>query len=301
MTLRDRLISDRTILLLLQVGAFLCLTGWTWVHFYWSSPIGTLLWGNSSWTLAQKLGMDWQSFVGTGANDGFVHKVLFVIKWLLLTATAATLVATKKHWPQKALILMGSLLLTIVSYALYVKSQHQLPMFVEHGGQMLMPALFISALHFGVRHKLTLTIALAACITTFIGHGCYALGLWPTPGKFYGMTTIILGTSEAATTTFLRVAGVLDFAICIGLFYDKFRVPSALYAAAWGLATALARPISGMSTELTFWGADQWIHEAVLRSPHFIIPIYLYMLWHKPKESKPQAKATPAVAAEAKA
>ena len=45
------------------------------------------------------------------------------------------------------------------------------------------------------------------------------------------------------------------------------------------LGTALARPVAGMSLSLNYWGADQFLHEAVLRAPHFLIPLYLFFLW----------------------
>ena len=58
----------------------------------------------------------------------------------------------------------------------------------------------------------------------------------------------------------------------------------ALYACFWGLVTALARPVAGMSSELNFWGADQFVHEALLRAPHFLIPLYLAVFWYKPRK-----------------
>ena len=47
-----------------------------------------------------------------------------------------------------------------------------------------------------------------------------------------------------------------------------------------------------MSLSLNYWGADQFLHEAVLRAPHFLIPLYLFLLWKKPA-SAPAAEANP--------
>ena len=61
---------DRLILLLLRIGAFCCFAGWAWVQFYWEGPYGILLWQDGSYALAERLGVSWEEFVGTGANDG---------------------------------------------------------------------------------------------------------------------------------------------------------------------------------------------------------------------------------------
>ena len=37
--------------------------------------------------------------------------------------------------------------------------------------------------------------------------------------------------------------------------------------------TAAARPIAGMSWDLNYWGADQFMPGLVYRSPHWFIPL----------------------------
>ena len=123
---------------------------------------------------------------------------------------------------------------------------------------------------------------------TFVGHGLYALGYhWPTPANFYGMTSVIFQVEHDTARTFLRVAGILDFLVCIGIFIPLLRRSCALYAAAWGFLTALARPVAGMSMSLNYWGADQFLHEVGRRAPHFRIPLYFFFLWRnlQPNES----------------
>lgn len=277
---------ERLQLTILRIGAFLCLAGWTWQHFYWSSPLDNLLWTESSHSLSQAAGLSWDQYAGpTGGQDGVIDKILEFIAWLFLLSSIACLLPLKMRQIQWSFLSLGGLLLILLSYSLYIDSRGQLPMFVEHGGQMLMPLVLLSALVKGVRHKLTVQIAVIACIMTFVGHGCYALNLWPTPGNFYAMTTVILGFDYGHATTFLRIAGVLDILLCIGFAFPKWRRISALYAFAWGGITALARPVAGMSAEINYWGADQYIHEAVLRAPHFLLPLYLFYVW-KPNDKK---------------
>jgi hypothetical protein len=96
------------------------------------------------------------------------------------------------------------------------------------------------------------------------------------------MTCVILHIEYETAKTLLRIAGVLDFLVCIGIFIVPLRRASALYATIWGFLTALARPVAGMSWSLNYWGGDQYLHEAVLRAPHFLIPLYLFLILQKP-------------------
>lgn len=275
--------QDRILTLIIRSGTFLCFAGWSWVHFYWEGPYGALLWDDWTYGLAERLGLGWDEFVGTGANDGLVQRVLGSVAWLYLGATVLTLTVRERSRWQMAGLLAGSGLLVVLSFAKYLGAQRQLPMFVEHGGQMLMPLLLVMALALGARHRLTVATAIVACVTTFAGHGCYALGLWPTPASFFGMTTVILGVDYGAAKAFLHMAGLADFLVCIGLLIPRFRTHAALYAVVWGALTALARPVAGMSWDLNYWGADQYLHEAILRAPHFMIPLFLYALWRERK------------------
>ncbi len=275
---------DQLLLLILRIGGFCCFAGWAWVHFYWEGPYGILLWRDETFVLADRFGISWDEFVGTGANDGFVQRWLGRIGWLYLICSIFTLTVRKNSWFQMAVLVGGSGLLVVLSYAKYLAALRQLPMFIEHGGQMLIPVILVLALSFGVRHRAAVGTAIVAVIMVFAGHGAYALGYhWPTPANFFGMTSVILHLESDTARVFLRAAGVLDFLVCIGLFIPRLRRASVLYAAIWGLLTALARPVAGMSTDLIYWGADQYLHEAVIRAPHFMLPLYLFFLWKQPQ------------------
>lgn len=271
---------DQLLTVILRLGTFLCLLGWTWVHFYWEGPYAILIWNEATYNAAKNLGIDWEQFVGSGANDGTVQFWLGQIAWLFLLGAVVSWTIWKESIYQILPLLVASFLLGVVFFAKYLAVQRQLPMLIEHGGQFLMPILLILALKLGPRHPVTLNTAIIAVTLTFAGHGAYALGLWPTPANYFAMTKVILGFDREAATIFLFIAGVMDYLLCVGLLIPKLRRVSALYAVAWGLLTALARPVAGMSVDLNFWGADQFIHEAVLRAPHFMIPLYLLVLWH---------------------
>tara|TARA_R110002096_G_scaffold4493_17_gene20932 strand:+ start:4251 stop:5117 length:867 start_codon:yes stop_codon:yes gene_type:complete len=279
---RNPLETDRLLLLVLRLGTFLCFAGWTWVHFYWQGPYGVLLWQEATFSLAERWGVSWEEFVGTGANDGLVQQWSGRIGWLYLFSCILSFTVRRTSRWQMAGLLGGAGLLAILAYAKFVSAQRQLPMLVEHGGQVLMPVLLVVGLVFGVRHRVTILLAVIALILTFAGHGAYALGWpWPTPANFSGMTRVILGVDAGTAKTLLVVAGILDLVVCVGILVPAMRRPCAFYAATWGLLTALARPVAGMSLDLNYWGSDQYLHEAVLRAPHYLIPLYLFLVWRK--------------------
>ena len=119
------------------------------MHFYWEGPYGVLLWQDSTFELATRFGLTWEEFVGSGADDGLVQKWIANIWWLYLACTVLTITVRKRSWIQMSGLVLGSGLLTLLSYAAYVASQQQLPMFIEHGGQMLIPILLVMALALG--------------------------------------------------------------------------------------------------------------------------------------------------------
>lgn len=274
--------AQTSLILILRISAFLCLAGWTWSHLYWEVSYGVLLWHDSAYEWATYFGISWDEFVGSGAGDGWIQRWVSRIGWVYLVCTILTLTVGRRSYWQMGVILIGSVFLALLSYVKYVEALNQLPMLLEHGGQVLAPVSLVLALLLGPGHRATVATAIIAVVATFAGHGAYAIGWWPTPANFYAMVTVIFGLEYDTVVTMLRCAGVLDFLVCLLLFVPPLRRASAGYAFVWGLLTALARPVAGMSLSLNYWGADQFIHETVLRAPHFLIPLYLLMLWSQP-------------------
>ena len=107
----------------------------------------------------------------------------------------------------------------------------------------------------------------------------YALGVATTPGQFYGLVHAVLELNADSTELFLRVAGALDVVACVGLLIPITRQTCLVWATAWGITTAVARPVAGMSVAAAWYGADQFLHEAVLRAPHAALPLFLFFAW----------------------
>lgn len=271
---------------ILRVGACSCFAGWAWQHLRWSVPYDALLWNPDyfGW-LSGATADSWESYVANVVTDrriligvrvlGIVHLVLCVLA-----------VTARRGLPVQLIGLgIGSALLALLAFCKYINSGHSMALLVEYGGQVLMPTVLILALRRGVRDKWTVGVAIAAFCATFVGHGVFAVGLAPTPGHFYGMVAAILGLGEDAADLFLKVVGVLDFVVCIGVMVPVARAVCLGYAAVWGLLTAFARPVAGMSFATPWWGADQFLHEAVLRLPHAALPLFLFLVFRQQSET----------------
>jgi hypothetical protein len=286
--IKNRLSSEKSLLRALRIGTCLCFAGWAWQYLRWDASYGAVLWNPVYMGfVAAMLQYDWEIFIATILTDnrililtrviGGIYLFLAMLVWFGPEEKSCHRIC-HRIWRgmSEGGLLLGSAVLAIGAFCAYVASGHQLAMFVEYGCQIFMPLILIFSLRRGVYNRVPLVLAVIAFWATFGGHGAYALGLVTTPGHYFGMVHAIFGTSETITLYLLRAAGIADFMICIGILIPQIRRLSLLYGIAWGALTALARPVAGMSFSSPWWQADQFLHEALLRAPHVIIPYYLY-------------------------
>ena len=125
-----------------------------------------------------------------------------------------------------------------------------------------------------------------AIALTFTCHGLYAVGYYPMPVTFLQMLKAILNMEGAPALAFLKVAGLLDFVVAIGIFLKKrWAVPVLGYAVAWGFLTSMARIFGNFYWDFPLESLDQWVFEAVYRFPHFLVPMAL-LFWMKVGEKR---------------
>jgi hypothetical protein len=190
------------------------------------------------------------------------------------TSTPAAFV----RWPG-VLLIAGSLELTFLAYCAYRDRVYRVGEFVEHASQFALPLLLALAA-FGTLTTERLLFALRVAVAcTFAGHGLYAVGFYPVPGEWITMTMAATGLSESSAFTFLEIAGLLDFTVAAAVFAPTLPIARFVfgYAAAWGLLTALARPVAFVRWDNLADSSAQWLHEAILRLPHAALP--LAALW----------------------
>ncbi len=97
----------------------------------------------------------------------------------------------------------------------------------------------------------------------FLGHGYFAFVQNP---NFVKLIVGSTGIPEETALGLLRVIGVVDFGVAILALAYPFRA-LAIYAALWGLLTAMSRPLSGMH-----------IMDFVERWPNWGIPLALFFV-----------------------
>ena len=107
------------------------------------------------------------------------------------------------------------------------------------------------------------------------------------------MTTGILPVTEEGSLLFLKIVGWLDFVVVALLFIPVTQRAALIYMICWGGATSLARVLTYYEPNLPWNGMDPWLAEALVRTSHFLVPLWLLLQLRKPK--KPNAESPPEV------
>ena len=274
--------ADLAAIWVLRLGVFGCFLGWAWQHLVWSAPYDAVLWNpDYAGRFATWLNLGWENYIAEFATDTRILITVRIVGFVYLLIAAASLVAKRSSLGSQSLLVLGSLMLACLFFCKYVESGYAIATFVEHGGQILAPISLLTALRRGIGDRWTILISVVGFWATFGGHGFYAIGFAPTPGNFYGLVHAITGLDADISELFLKTAGVLDFAVCVGVLVPFLRRVSLAYAATWGALTALARPIAGMSVDAEWCGADEFLHEAILRAPHVALPLFLLIIFSR--------------------
>jgi hypothetical protein len=97
------------------------------------------------------------------------------------------------------------------------------------------------------------------------------------------MVINVFGMSEASARGFLITAGTLDILFAVLIFFQKTERAALIFMIFWGAVTSLARIVAHLDHELMSMSSHQWVHETLLRFPHFMVPLamYLYLLEQK--------------------
>ncbi|MFK7968930.1 MAG: hypothetical protein AB8F95_01115 [Bacteroidia bacterium] len=210
--------------------------------------------------------------------------VVLIVSWL------ASFLIPQKHTGIIKLAKLWALLLSIWMLVGFMWSWsdrgYAWPYLVENTLRIILPWLLF---HWHIagfkRNGLSFYIAIAAIALTFLGHGWYAMGLVPVPGSFLHMTHESLGLSEAGSRTFLIIAGGLDMLVVLLVWFQKLRRPMLIYAAAWGIITALARITGNCYLDFPLDCLVDWFPEMLVRLCHGLVPLLIISLVEKTHES----------------
>ncbi len=269
-----------------QAATVSVFAGRSYQHFFFDIPIREILW-DADWmkTPVQNLtDLTWEEYLTSPAVDQFIQNLTYFGGVLyLLCALIALFFFKVPGWIQRVLW-AGVAGLFCLAFLYTKESFFHAGQFFEYSLQVGAPVFLLlntprlTAPRFqswGGQFWGALKIAIALCFTC---HGLYAVGYYPRPVNFLEMTMHILQVSEQGAKSFLNVAGLLDFAVAIGIFLPgKAGRIVCLYAAAWGLVTALARILGNFYIEFPFSSLHQWAYQAVFRLPQFFLPFALWL------------------------
>jgi hypothetical protein len=176
------------------------------------------------------------------------------------------------------LLPLGSIVyLNIVKFQ---QSGYLIEQLIEHTVQFFLPLAAIYVLGPKVPSPKFKQFAKFAIAATFIGHALYAIGWHMVPENFLQMCASILGSSNEQSTLFLKFFGILDILAAIFIFFPRLERIGLHYMIAWGLLTALARPIAALDMAFTIEFLFLKIPQATYRLPHAIIPMLL-LFWQR--------------------
>ena len=273
--------TSQQILLLLQIATVSVFAGRAYQHLFWDAPLREFLW-DPFWMqgFVQKiLGMTWEQYVSNSAGDVWIQRLIFAEG--IFYAICASVVIFIRWFPGKGwwLLYAGAANLVLLAFAYQKDLFYHVGQFFEYTLQFSSPVFLVFFLKKkSITSRLEFWMKVAVALT-FACHGLYALGYYPRPGSYYVMTQHIFGFGESGMVHFLNTAGALDLVVSAGIFIPWRGARWLLvYAAAWGMATSLARIFGNFFWEFPLESLHQWTYEAVFRLPHFLVPLALF-LW----------------------
>lgn len=253
----NELIKNR-ILILIQWSTVLLLLGKGLLHFSSSMPYD-LVFENGK-ILSQIFG--------------------FLLLVFSIIAVFVPLIAKKIGFKWLYLFFIPSGILFVNSFCSLVKSNYYPEQMVEHALQITLPLIliytFISQLKNIKQFTLILHITIAL---TFIGHGCFALGVHILPDHFIEMTSNSLYMTVEQSTTFLFIIGLLDVLLSIALFVPTLRKNVIWYFVIWGLLTSIARTWYVLGDGITLDLMLVNLPKTIYRLPHGLIPLALVWIY----------------------
>lgn len=271
----------KKLILFLQIATICVFLGRAWQHFVWDAPFRTILWDEEimKGIIESLFATSWDEYITSPVTDENTQNLIKAFGWFYLCC--AFMVVMIKKWKKLAGVFMWMGAASLVLLAmLYCKEKfYSLGQFFEYALQFSAP-LF---LYYAVRSKLsakrfTFYLKIAVALT-FVCHGLYAIGYYPRPGYFTEMTMNILGVEEGRAIQFLKLAGILDFVIGVGIFLpNRIAKWIILYAVIWGFFTTIARVWAYVEIDYFLQTMKQWFHETIFRVPHFLLPLTLYLM-----------------------
>jgi hypothetical protein len=285
----------------LRYAAVFLLIGRAYEHIRWIGPYRDFFYnpiGFGKW-YANFIGRDLVEIYKDPFYEQLVSSISTGIGIVFLGAACVILFYEKLiGWSWIIYVATGFLLTTYLGYFM-IKHFQMWGMLLEHAAQLMMPLLFLW--YMKNNQARFLAVATWSVALTFYCHGLFAIGFYPQPGKFVDMFIASTGWTEDFVRLLLLVVGWLDIIMAViiivpflpgtsdlihvRIFRSVFLI-SILYGVIWGGITTLAR-LYATYTKGMFWHwADQYWMEFLVRLPHFVLPLVIFLIIKNGKKMK---------------
>lgn len=271
---------------ILRYASFTTLMGWAIIHIYWEGPYRTFFWSEEHFKFfVENYGnINWSEYVSSPNVDKNLTLFSRIIGYFLAATGILSLFNPRILHRYGSPLVVSSLILFFVAYLGFIDSGYRVGMLIEYASQFAIPALTFFYFRGYLDDGRLLFYLRLLVFMTFLGHGLFAIGYYPIPGKFTDMVIQIMSVDEATAHHLLRMAGFIDLALCLVIWIPELGAFAAAYCVFWGFVTALARPLTYILLDVpSFEGYLHWGAQALYRGPHFLIPLAILIIMRDKK------------------
>ncbi len=269
---------------LLYVACACVLLGRAYQHLFFEAPYRAFFLDENyfAWAVAWFSEQSWFEYVTsieTAEGISFFGKTVGII--LLLAALSLPVLNQRLGKIGIILLISSTVLMAFMAFCYYLDKGFHAAQLMEYTAQVFTPALLVMLVRKNFLQLFPWLLRLVIAFT-FVGHGLYALGLYPIPGHFVHMIISNLHVTNEQAVTILYIAGILDLVLAFAIFSPHVDRYFLAYAAFWGFVTALARLTTYVSFDHMFGlTLHQMGFEFIIRTPHFLLPIIAILLKNK--------------------
>lgn len=276
------MLTTSKVMILLRWLSCAVFLGRAWQHLFFDIPIRSVLWDERlmSRFVEQVLKLDWETYISSAAIDSRIQALVVGVGIFYIICAVLSLILKNHQQKLGILLLVGSSFLIVLALLYWKEKFQSFGQFIEYSLQFSTPIFLYLALfkikidqHF---QRLVLFMKIAVALT-FIGHGLYALGVYPVPSTYVEMMINVFYFSDTNAILFLKIAGMLDLIAAVAIFIPSIQKPFLWYCVIWGTLTALARLVANFYWQIPLDSLHQWAYASVYRMPHGGIP--LAILW----------------------
>ncbi|MCB0396997.1 MAG: hypothetical protein KDD36_10105 [Flavobacteriales bacterium] len=273
--------TNQRLFLILKWTCFFLFAGRAYQHLVWDIPIRALLWDQDlmEGLITTITGMTWQEYATSQIQDIWIQTGKQVMGVFYALCAIFTLIINERRKWMGITLLVGSGCLTFLAFLYYKEKFFHVGQLFEYTAQVISPVLLYLVLFTQVPSSRIMLIGKVTIALTFTCHGLYAFGYYPQPGQFVDMVIRGFFLDEPGARLLLKVAGVLDFVISVGIFLPRrIATPCLWYAVVWGGMTALARVTTQFYIDFPWDSINQNLPDFLYRIPHAGLPLAMWWM-----------------------